>query len=211
MTIATEDKPLQTLRQEVIDQLVLNYAHEQLSRAAFEPRLDDAYDAESQTALSALVADLDSYTDSTYDKYRDHLLYANEEERQDAKWCVNIFSGTHSDHEEIVPATLKLVSIFGGANLDYSLSRFSAPRTQIKVMCLFGGVEIHIPEGVKIHTHVIPLFGGCHNRGEPVNDPDAPVVYVSGLALFGGITVGVKRTFRERIQDFADQFRHMFS
>ena len=33
--IPAKDKPLETLRQEVIDQLVLNYAHEHISLEAF--------------------------------------------------------------------------------------------------------------------------------------------------------------------------------
>lgn len=211
MTVQTQDKPLEIFRQEVIDQLILNYAHQTISRTAFERRLDEAHEATGHDSLTSLIADLERFMDSKYDDRRDHLLYADDDEALDSRWCVNFFSGTQSDHEEIVPGILKIVAIFGGANLDYSMARFSAPETQIKVLLLFGGAEIHVPEGVKIRASVLPLFGGCHNKGEPVDDPAAPVVTVTGIALFGGISIGVKRTLRERMHGFADDIRQMFS
>ena len=209
--IPAHDKPIEQLRQEVIDQLVLNYGHEKLSREAFERRLDQAYEAQDNASLVALAEDLENFQDSNYTQRKDHILYAESKESESTRWCINIFSGTQSNHEEIVPATIRIINIFGGAELDYSLARFSAAQTNIKVVCIFGGAEIHVPEGVKIRTRVIPLFGGCHNRGEPVNDPGAPLVIVTGLALFGGISIGIKRTFRERMQGFADDIKQMLS
>ena len=60
MPVPAQDKPINQLRQEVIDQLVLNYGHETISKAAFERRLDSAWDAEDHDTLLALTADLDT-------------------------------------------------------------------------------------------------------------------------------------------------------
>ena len=211
MTIPAQDKPLNRLRQEVIDQLVLNYGHEKLSRDAFERRLDEAYDARNHDILLALVADLENYHDEAVERQLDHILYADPARAEESDWVIDIFSGSHRNHEDIVPARVHMLNIFGGCHLDYSMAEFSARETHIKVLCIFGGAHIYVPEGVKVKTRIIPLLGGTRNDAEPDQDPDSPVVVVSGLSVCGGIHVGLKRTFRERMQGFAEEIRQMFN
>jgi len=45
MSVAPQDRPIDALREETVDQLIMNYGHGKLSRAAFERRLDEALDA----------------------------------------------------------------------------------------------------------------------------------------------------------------------
>ena len=45
MSVKFEDRPLEKVREETIDQLVMNYGHGELSSEAFERRLDAAMDA----------------------------------------------------------------------------------------------------------------------------------------------------------------------
>lgn len=211
MPVSIQDRPLNQLREEVVDLLVLNYGHNKISKEAFERRLDQAYDAEDHDALSLLAADLHHYGDSPIKGRRNHILYAPDEAMEDSDWIVNIFSGTERNQEEIVPANIKIANIFGGSEIDYSLALFSAPVTEVKVFLVFGGAEIHVPEGVRVKTRMIPLFGGLSNKSEPGNDPHAPTVVISGLALFGGLTIGVKRSLRERILAFADSVKQKLS
>ena len=42
MSVAYRDKPIELLREEVIEQLIMNYGHGELSLGAFERRLDQA-------------------------------------------------------------------------------------------------------------------------------------------------------------------------
>jgi hypothetical protein len=44
MPVTPNDRPIETLREETIDQLIMNYGHGKLSREAFERRLDEALD-----------------------------------------------------------------------------------------------------------------------------------------------------------------------
>ena len=43
MPVTPKDKPIQTLREETIDTLIMNYGHGHLSLDAFERRLDQAF------------------------------------------------------------------------------------------------------------------------------------------------------------------------
>ena len=41
-------------------------------------------------------------------------------------------------------------------------------------------------------------------------DPDAPLLVIEGVALFGGIDIRVKKTPKQRLHEFADQVRTLF-
>ena len=64
MPVKTEDRPLKNIREEVIDQLVMNYAHQEITLEAFEKRLDLAIDTDDRSVLLEQVADLDLATDT---------------------------------------------------------------------------------------------------------------------------------------------------
>jgi len=118
MPIPPKDRPLHQLREDIIEQLVLNYGHEQLSREALERRLDQAHEATDHDTLLSLVADLDSYADEEYDAFRDHFLYVPEDLAEKSETLFNVLSGTHRNHGEVGPETLRLINIMGGCELD---------------------------------------------------------------------------------------------
>src|SRR5262245_45946597 len=68
MPVAPQDRPLASVREETIDQLIVNYGHGKLSLEAFERRLDQALDAKSADALLALTTDLPLKADKAYAK-----------------------------------------------------------------------------------------------------------------------------------------------
>ena len=66
MPVKTEDRPIKNIREEVIDQLVMNYGHDEITLEAFESRLDRAMDTENRDELLELVVDLDLKTDQRH-------------------------------------------------------------------------------------------------------------------------------------------------
>ena len=66
MAVAPADRPLETLREETIDRLIMNYGHGQLALEAFQRRLDQALDATGHDVLRSLVADLDLEVDARF-------------------------------------------------------------------------------------------------------------------------------------------------
>ena len=56
--VKVEDRPFDQVRQEAIDQLIMNYSHGVISAEAFERRLDVASDATSFQELIDVVSDL---------------------------------------------------------------------------------------------------------------------------------------------------------
>lgn len=66
MTVKLTDRPIETVREETIDQLIMNYSHGRISYEAFERRLDQAMETDQHQVLLDLTEDLDLSVDDNY-------------------------------------------------------------------------------------------------------------------------------------------------
>ena len=214
MPVTPQDRPIDALREETVDQLIMNYGHGKLSREAFERRLDEALDTKSHERLIELTEDLDLRADRQYTAQKkaelgirvDPSARAGEE----ADTIVNVFAGHNRRGAWDVPRALRMVNVFGGCELDFTDARFAAETTYISVFCLFGGVNLRVRDGMRTISKALCIFGGVDNRGGTTLDPNAPLLVIEGFCLFGGVDIRVKKTPKQRWQEFADQFRTMF-
>jgi hypothetical protein len=213
MPVATGDRPLEAVRRDTIDQLILSYGHGVLSLEAFERRLDAAMDAKSHEALLALTNDLDEVVEPRYTQKKqvEFTLYSDGDAVAEDDFMVHIFSGCRRANAWNVSPRIKMVNIFGGGELDFTQAKFAARKTRITMLCLFGGATFYVPEGVNVVSKAICIFGGVHNRAPASSDPNAPLLVIEGLMLFGGAHIKLKRSFKERCMEFADSVRSMFS
>ena len=154
MAVNIADRPIDKVREEVVDQLVMNYSHGELSHEAFERRLDQAMASKSNQELIDLVADLELKVDEKYieQKKEDFKFNYSTSPTQESELLVNIFSGSERSGEWRVAKEIKSVSIFGGCDIDFSEAIFTQREVTVKVFCLFGGVDIYVPENVKVVT-----------------------------------------------------------
>ena len=213
MPVPAEDRPLSSVREETIDRLIVNYGHGKLSLGAFERRLDDALDAKSADALAALTDDLDLQVDKQYAQQKRAQFGIRAEpvpHARDTGYMIHIFGGGNRRGAWTVPREIWMLNLFGGAELDFSEARFSAPVTHIKMLTLFGGAQFYVTENINTQSQAICLFGGMDDRGPSNPDPSVPTVIVEGLVLFGGASIKIKRTLKERWLAFADQFKQAF-
>lgn len=216
MPVTPHDRPIDALREQTVDQLIMNYGHGKLSRAAFERRLDEALDTGSHNKLVELTRDLDLTADRQYTAQKKAELGIQVEPvgaatSDEAEHIVNVFAGNSRKGAWHVPQHLRSINIFGGTELDFSDARFSAETTYLTVLCLFGGVNVRVRDGMRTVSKAIAIFGGVDNRAPSTTDPNAPLLIVEGLVLFGGVNIRVKKTPRQRLREFADQVRTMFS
>lgn len=84
------------------------------------------------------------------------------------------------------------VSWFGGTMLDLRDAQL-APDAHLSVHTLFGGVAIKIPAGWRVESDVKALAGGVDTRVVDADAADAPTLTIDGMAVFGGIAVGVPK------------------
>ncbi len=213
MPIPPQDRPLNAVREETIDRLIVNYGHGKLSLEAFERRLDQALDAKSADALVALTNDLELQVDRQYAQQKRAEFGIRTEpvpHARDTSWMIHIFGGGNRRGAWTVPKEIWMVNIFGGAEIDFSEARFTSPVTYIKMLTLFGGAQFYVNENINTQAHAICLFGGLDNRGPSNPDPSVPTIIVEGLVLFGGVGIKIKRTLKERWIAFAEQFKGAF-
>src|SRR3954452_13589905 len=100
---------------------------------------------------------------------------------------VAIFGGGERTGRWRVKRRTNAFAVFGGHDLDMTNAVFEGREVTIWAFAVFGGIDITVPEGVSLRNEGIGIFGGFGARGSDDPDPNAPVVVVKGLALFGGV------------------------
>jgi hypothetical protein len=211
MPVENQDRPIDVVREEVIDQLIVNYGHEELSLEAFEARLDQALASDDASELGELVADLELKADKSYaDMKREKLdldLDYDYGVTRDVEYAINIFGGSNRSGPWNVPKEIRMLNLFGGGEIDFTEARFTHPSVRIKLLTLFGGANIYVREDINTVSKIISIFGGTDNSAPSSRSSHAPVVIVEGLVMFGGLDIKIKRTIKEIFVDFADRIR----
>jgi hypothetical protein len=89
---------------------------------------------------------------------------------------------------------MRIVALFGGANLDLREARFPPGVIDIDVTAVMGGINILVPPGLAVQMHGSAIMGGFAdvNRAPAYPDPDAPLLRVHGLAMMGGVNVEMR-------------------
>jgi hypothetical protein len=212
MPVPPEDRPLRSLREHTIDQLVLNYGRGNLSLEAFESRLDAALEARTHERLLALVEDLDVIEDAkfTAQRQREFGVRLPVDAGTDVDRMVHIFGGTHRRGAWSVPAKIEMLNVLGGATLDFSEAQLSSSTVNVRVFALFGGAKFIVPEHFNVVTKAICIFGGVDGAVGSASLSSAPTIVIEGVLIFGGIHVRVRTKLRERMLAFAQTMREMF-
>ena len=101
-----------------------------------------------------------------------------------------LFNGEEVKCDGKVFRGAELNAIFGG--IDYDLrGAVIEPDCAIKATAIFGGIEIIVPDNVKVRVKSTGIFGGTSNKARRPDDKaeDVVTLYVSSLALFGGVDI----------------------
>ncbi len=209
MSRENQDRPIDVVREEAIDRLIVNYGHGELSLEAFERRLDQALVSNSSSEISELVADLHLQADKGYaDQKRAELaLDYDYGAARDVEYMINVFGGSNRRGPWNVPKEIRMLNLFGGGEIDFTEAKFTHPSVRIKMLTLFGGASIYVREDLNTISKTISIFGGTDNSAPSNRGSDAPAVIVEGLVLFGGTSIEIKRTIKEIFVDFANRIR----
>jgi len=211
MGVDHQHRLVDTVREEVIDQLIVNYGHGELSVGAFEDRLDKALASDDAGALGELVADLEIKTDKGYEEQKRAELDLKSTydygPTPEIEYAINVFGGSDRSGAWNVPKEIRMLNLFGGGEIDFSEARFSHPTVRIRILTLFGGASIYVREDINTVSKIVSIFGGTDNSAPSSRSSDAPVLIVEGLVLFGGVGIEIKRTVKEVFVDFANRIR----
>ncbi|MEZ5184727.1 MAG: DUF1707 domain-containing protein [Candidatus Nanopelagicales bacterium] len=164
------------------------YAEGRLDRAEYDERLDAVLGAKTYAQLQPLVADLPSDNLPVL-KQPAPLVPA----QTAGTPMVAVFSSVERKGVWNLPEDSNAVAVFGSVQIDVRRAQVTSSRSEIRAVAVFGSVEVIVTPGTPVEVTGVGVFGEF-NRSGKVSDqvPDAPALLVSGLALFGSVTVKEK-------------------
>ncbi|MFJ6695779.1 DUF1707 domain-containing protein [Streptomyces sp. NPDC091272] len=175
-------------------------------------RIEAVYRAKTQAELAPLVSDLPTPGGGLRDpgpapsaSYTPYDTYEGGGSGQEADSLVAVFSSATRRGRWRVGARTNAFSLFGSIEIDLTEALFAQRLTTINATSVFGSVEIRVPENITLRGSGNGIFGSFEVRTLEAEDPQAPVVVVNGLAVFGSIEAKPRRG--KLIADLHDRLR----
>ena len=103
---------------------------------------------------------------------------------------VYVFSGTKKRIQSHGFSEGRVITVFGGADLDLRDVKIPVGRAiRLELVAVFGGIRLQVPENWSVSSSgMSAIFGGFDNRA--TNDSDKAVkVFVRGASVLAGIDV----------------------
>ncbi|WP_417680899.1 LiaF domain-containing protein [Pseudidiomarina aquimaris] len=210
MSVKLEDRPIEQVREETIDKLIVNYSHEVISKEAFERRLDEAMATTVHQELIDLVADLPMAADADYQQQKQASFGSDSAVSSQDEKLVSILSSNNRKGPWVVPARLKVIDVLGSITLDLSEAHFSQPNTEIEINSVLGSLSILVPENVAVISRASHILGSSDDYSPVREVATTNTITVTGWSVLGSVDVSVKRNMRERWLSFANSMREAF-
>ncbi|QXJ25411.1 DUF1707 and DUF2154 domain-containing protein [Actinomadura graeca] len=189
-------------RDQVADRLREALAEGRITPEEHAERIDAVYSAKTYADLEPVLSDLPGQ-----DAPRPRVDLRKEAPLPppppQSSTLAAVFSGVERKGRWLVEEHTTVACVFGGADLDFRQAVLSRREVTVTITCLFGGVNIIVPPGVRVMSSLFAVFGGTDTPEDDVLDPEAPVIRLTGMLAFGGVSVerreaGESRRRRDR-------------
>lgn len=102
--------------------------------------------------------------------------------------CCATFSGQNVDYTNEVFEGAEFNAIFGGIKCDLRNAVIEKD-VVINACCIFGGIDILVPDNVNVKVSSTSIFGGISNKKHRNSDNNAVTLYINGTCMFGGVDI----------------------
>lgn len=99
-----------------------------------------------------------------------------------------IMSGTTSKNSSTDYTGCRATTVMGGIEMDISHAVIKKEAV-INCFVLMGGIDLRVPENVIVKSRAACFLGGIEDKTNPLKTADAPVLYIDGTIIMGGIEV----------------------
>ena len=166
-------------------------AEGRLSVAEHSERLDAVYQAKTHAEIAPLVEDLPAKGTGPAPVRRTEV----EPARGHGSLIVAIFGGATRRGRWRAEPNMTAMTVFGGATLDFREAVLPAQEITLNCTCIFGGIDIVVPPEMRVIDRGVAVFGARDSDPETAeaDSPNAPVLRLTGLTLFGGVSLKHKR------------------
>ena len=101
---------------------------------------------------------------------------------------VAIFSGSDKTYNNETFNGANLTAVFGGVELDLRKAKFTKD-TVIKAYCAFGGIDIKVPENIRVKINSGFMFGGAIDERKGDTTKSKYTIYIDVNGGFGGVSI----------------------
>jgi predicted membrane protein len=116
----------------------------------------------------------------------DRVIKEIKHNTKDAQNGAAVFCGTELNFDNVVFDGANLSAVFGSIDCDLR-NAIIEKDCVINVSCVFGGVDILVPDNVKVVANTTSIFGGIDVMKN--NHSGVHTIYIDGSCIFGGIDV----------------------
>ncbi len=158
-------------------------AEGRLTFAELNARADRIRDESTVGELDALIADLPRSSEPSGPASSAPPMARSTE------WHISLMGGSRFRGAWRVPFRTVVISIIGGVNADFRAAQFLSTETTITTFSILGGVDLTVPDGVRVEVSGFRLFGGVKGPGDAGSTPADRVVRVHAFGLLGGVDI----------------------
>lgn len=169
-------------RDAVVQQLGEHAAAGRLTLAEHSERIEQAMEAKTRGQLDVLLTDLPETTAAPAAR--------PERRRGLTRWILSVMGGTDRTGRWRVGATVNVVTIMGGCDIDLRNAELDHDDISINAFTWMGGTTIYVPDSVDLEVTGFSLMGGRSERGSTRRpQPGAPRVTIRSYNLMGGCDI----------------------
>ena len=81
-----------------------------------------------------------------------------------------------------------LLAFMGGCEIDLRKAAINGEAV-IDIFCMWGGIEIRVPEDWTVVSHLVPIMGGVEDKTRPPQAATSHRLTLRGMALMGGVEI----------------------
>jgi predicted membrane protein len=100
-----------------------------------------------------------------------------------------VFSGSE---KKVVSKSFEggnLFVLFGGSDIDLRKAKIHKDGANLEITAVFGGAKILVPDDIQVLSEGSAVFGGWENKADSSTTQNAPVLRITGAAVFGGVEI----------------------
>lgn len=120
-------------------------------------------------------------------KVNKEIKKLNKNKTGENEYCAT-FSGQNVNYDEEKFTGVDLTAVFGGIKCDLRKAIIEQD-TVINTSSIFGGIEIYVPENVKVKVKSSSIFGGVSDEKQHSQNAEAHIIYINATCLFGGVEI----------------------
>lgn len=127
------------------------------------------------------------FRDTLGGKINEEIKRLNKNRASTNEYCATFSEqNVKFDDEKFIGADL--TAVFGGVKCDLRKAKIEEDQI-INATSIFGGVDIFVPENVKVKIKSTPIFGGVSDKTNNTKDEQAHIIYINATCIFGGVEV----------------------